>query len=146
MNSIPAAVYDDLVKKYGINPDVCIKEPADILQIKQVAYLTKKKQEHMIVISLDAGSNVIKSRVITVGTLNHSLVHPREIFRDAISDNAHSIICVHNHPSGNLDPSSADIGVTKQLKEAGDIIGINLLDHIIVSKLGIQSLRGLGYV
>ena len=146
MNSIPVAVYDDLVKKYGINPDVCIKEPADILQIKQIAYLSKKKQEHMMVISLDAGSNVIKSRVITVGLLNHSLVHPREIFRDAIIDNAHSIICVHNHPSGNLEPSSADLGVTKQLKEAGDIIGINLLDHIIVSKLGIQSLRGLGYI
>ena len=89
---------------------------------------------------------MIKTRVITKGLLNHSLVHPREVFRGAIMDNAHSIICVHNHPSGSLEPSSADITVTKQLKEAGDIIGIGLLDHVIISKNGIQGLRSLGYV
>ena len=95
---------------------------------------------------MDNQKKYIDKKLLFKGTVNFSLVHPREIFRDAIIDNAHSIICVHNHPSGNLDPSSADLGVTKQLKEAGDIIGINLLDHIIVSKLGIQSLRGLGYI
>ena len=89
---------------------------------------------------------MIKCRTITKGLLNHSLVHPREVYRDAILDSAHSIICVHNHPSGGLSPSNQDIQVTKQLKGAGEIIGISLLDHVIVSKTGIQSMRSLGYI
>jgi DNA repair protein RadC len=74
------------------------------------------------------------------------LVHPREVFRDAIIDNAHSIIVVHNHPSGNLEPSSQDIEITKQLSQSGEIIGIKVLDHVIISKKGICSLRECGYV
>ncbi len=81
-----------------------------------------------------------------MGLLNHSLVHPREVFADAITDRAAAIICVHNHPSGNPEPSQADIIVTKQLCEAGTILGIQLLDHIIITKGGVNSLRSLGYL
>lgn len=146
MQTICSAVYDDIVKKYGKPDKVRITAPADVLQIKQVAYLSKKNQEEFIVISLNAASEVIKSRTVTTGLVNHSLVHPREVYRNAILDNAVSVICIHNHPSGNLEASAQDIHITKQLKEAGDIIGISVLDHIIVSKLGITSLRECGYL
>jgi DNA repair protein RadC len=79
-----------------------------------------------------------------MGLLNHSLVHPREVFADAITDRAASIICIHNHPSGSLEPSSQDIAITNQLKEAGSLIGIQLIDHIIVSKNGHVSMREQG--
>lgn len=92
------------------------------------------EQEHFVAISLDGAGHVIASRVITIGLLNHSLVHPRETFRGAILDNAASIIIAHNHPSGSLDPSPQDIAITNQIKEAGQIIGIQVIDHIIVTK------------
>jgi DNA repair proteins len=82
---------------------------------------------------------VLGIRTITLGLLNHSLVHPREVFVDAITDRAASIICVHNHPSGSLEPSSQDIAITTQLRDAGALIGIQLIDHIIVSKKGISA-------
>jgi DNA repair protein RadC len=87
---------------------------------------------------------VLDSRIITVGLLNHSLVHPREVFADAITDRAASIICVHNHPSGSLEPSPQDIAITTQLREAGLLLGIQLIDHIIVTKNGHLSLRERG--
>jgi len=87
---------------------------------------------------------VIEKRTITVGLLNHSLVHPREVFADAITDRAAAIICVHNHPSGSLEPSQQDLAITKQLKDAGEILGIRLLDHVIVSRTGYISLRERG--
>jgi DNA repair protein RadC len=104
------------------------------------------EQEHFVAISLDGAGNVITSRVITIGLLNHSLVHPRETFRGAIIDNAASIIIAHNHPSGSLEPSSQDISITTQLKEAGQIIGIQVIDHIIVSKNGFLSFRERGLI
>ncbi|MFA7152226.1 MAG: JAB domain-containing protein, partial [Methanoregulaceae archaeon] len=86
----------------------------------------------------------IANRTITVGLLNHSLVHPREVFADAISDRAASIICVHNHPSNTLDPSSQDIAVTRQLADAGNLLGIRLLDHLIVARAGFVSMKERG--
>jgi DNA repair protein RadC len=84
--------------------------------------------------------------VITVGLVNHSLVHPREVFAEAITDRAASIICVHNHPSGSLEPSSQDIAITQQLRDAGTTLGIPLLDHIIVTKNGYCSLKEKGII
>ncbi len=81
-----------------------------------------------------------------MGLLNHSLVHPREVYADAITDRAAAIICIHNHPSGNPEPSSEDITVTRQLSEAGKILGISLLDHLIYTKGKVTSLRSLGYI
>lgn len=146
MATVCTAVYEDIVKKYGKTDKIIIKEPADVLQVRKVAYLSKQEKEHVIVLLLSGSGEVSKVCDVTIGLLNHSLVHPREVFRDAIKNNAHSIICVHNHPSGNLEPSKADIDVSIQLKTSGDIIGIELLDHIIVSKLGIQSIRQMGYL
>jgi len=95
-----------------------------------------KKQEYFVLITLDGANRVIKKRIITIGTLTASLVHPREVFAPAIEDRAASIIVAHNHPSGNLDPSSADIEITKRVRKAGELLGINMIDHIIVAKSG----------
>ena len=94
----------------------------------------------------DGAGEVIDRRVVTIGILNQSLVHPREVFVDAITDRAASVILVHNHPSGSLDPSTQDLGITRQLAEAGSILGIRVLDHIIVTKNGYASLKELGHL
>ena len=103
-------------------------------------------QEHFVCFSLDGSGNVLNCRVITIGLINHSLVAPRETFRGAIMDNAVSIIVAHNHPSGSLEPSPQDIAITRQLKEAGDILGIQLIDHVIVTSTGHVSLRERGLI
>lgn len=121
---------------------VKVTTPADILPL--VSFLTGKKQEHFICITLSGAHEVIAVRTITVGLLNHSLVHPREVFADAVADRAAGVICVHNHPSGTLEPSSQDIAITHQLMEAGTIMGIILLDHIIVTDSGFLSMKERG--
>jgi len=139
----------EIARRYGKpsdEPPLKITRPEDILQLPEIADTRYKKQEHFLVVTLNGASEVIQSRTITMGLLNHSLVHPREVYCDAISDRAASIICVHNHPSGNLDPSPQDIQITTQLAQAGKIMGIFLLDHIIISKTGIISLKEEGYL
>jgi DNA repair protein RadC len=121
---------------------VKVTSPEDVLPL--VAYLKEKRQEYFICLTLNGAGEIISNRVITVGLLNHSLVHPREVFADAITDRAASIICVHNHPSGSLDPSPQDIAITTQLKEAGSLLGIQLIDHIIVTKTGYLSMKERG--
>lgn len=96
----------------------------------------EKRQEHFICISLNGANGVIAARVITIGLVNCTQVHPREVFSDPIVDRASAIIVAHNHPTGDLTPSTADRKVTKELKDAGNILGIKLLDHIIFSTLG----------
>jgi len=127
-------------KPTGTN--IRVTRPEDILPL--VTHLKEKRQEHFICLTLNGAGEVLENRVITVGLLNHSLVHPREVFADAITDRAASIICVHNHPSGSLEPSSQDIAITHQLRDAGSLIGIQLIDHIIVSKNGYVSMREKG--
>jgi DNA repair protein RadC len=92
-----------------------------------------KKQEHFVVLTLDGANRLIEKRIITVGTLNASLVHPREVFADAITDRAAAIVVAHNHPGGSLQASGPDIVVTKRLRAAGELLGIRLMDHIIVT-------------
>lgn len=92
-----------------------------------------KKQEYFVTLTLDGANRLIAKRTITIGTVNASLVHPREVFADAITDRAAAIIVAHNHPSGSLTPSKADLEVTRRLKESGELLGIQLLDHLIVS-------------
>ena len=108
--------------------------------IPQLAMIRDKKQEYCVCLTLDGANRLIATRVITIGTLTNSLIHPREIFADAITDRAASVIIAHNHPSGNLEPSDADIAVTARLKESGELLGIDLLDHLIVSKDGFVSI------
>ena len=121
-----------------------ITRPEDIL--KYITDIRDKKQEYFIVITLNGAGELIQKRIITIGLINHCLVHPREVFVDAITDHAASIICIHNHPSGSLDPSSQDIAITMQLRDAGGIIGISLLDHIIVTKTAHTSLKEKGII
>ncbi len=123
---------------------VKVTTPADILPL--VSFLAGKKQEHFICVTLSGAHEVIAVRTITVGLLNHSLVHPREVFADAVADRAAGVICVHNHPSGTLEPSSQDIAITRQLAEAGTIMGISLLDHIIVADSGFLSMKERGFI
>jgi len=139
----------ELANRYGtpapLTP-VRITEPEHILQIHEVVELRGKPQEYFLCTTLNGASEVITTRTITKGLLNHSLIHPREVFADAISDRAAAVICIHNHPSGNPEPSSEDINVTRQLSEAGTILGINLIDHLIITRGNVTSLRGLGYL
>jgi DNA repair protein RadC len=98
-------------------------------------------REHLRGIYLDTHNRVIHDEVISIGTINSNIVHPREVFKAAIEYNAAAIILVHNHPSGVATPSASDIEVTKQIIEAGRIIGINLLDHIVVTHSGFVSIE-----
>ena len=99
------------------------------------------KKEHFIVISCDTRNGIIAMDTVSIGILNASLLHPREVFDTAIRRHAASIVLVHNHPSGNPEPSDADIDITKKMHHAGEIIGIGVLDHIIVAKNSFSSLR-----
>jgi len=109
-----------------------ISLPPDVIPLIQ--HYADRKQEHFICISLNGANEVIASRVVSVGLVNKTHVHPREVFADPITDRASTIIVAHNHPSGDLEPSKDDIAITKQLKAAGDTLGIRLLDHIIFNK------------
>ena len=103
---------------------------------EQLSDIRDKKQEYFVCLTLDGANRLIAKRIITIGTLTSSLVHPREVFAEAITDRAASIIVAHNHPSGTLTPSSADSEVTQRLEEAGVVLGIKLVDHLIVSSSG----------
>lgn len=97
-------------------------------------YKINKYQEEFYCIYLDAKKRVIDTKLLFVGTVNHSMVHPRDIFKEAYSLNAAFIICVHNHPSGDVNPSQDDVNVTKRIFEIGNLMGVKLVDHIIVSE------------
>ena len=101
--------------------------------LELLADIRTKPQEHFVVLTLDGANRLIEKRIVTIGTLNASLVHPREVFADAITDRAAAIIVGHNHPGGTLEPSGPDIVVTKRLRAAGELLGIRMLDHIIVT-------------
>ena len=101
--------------------------------VEQLADIRGKKQEHFVCLSLDGANRLINRRIVTVGILNASLVHPREVFADVITDRAAGIIVAHNHPSGTIEPSPEDIQTTKRLKQAAELLGIGFYDHIIVT-------------
>ena len=107
--------------------------------VKLLSDIRDKKQEYFVCLTLDGANRLIAKRVISIGTLTASLVHPREVFAEAITDRAASIIVAHNHPSGNLEPSLADKEVTERLRQAGEILGIEILDHLILGEGGFQS-------
>ena len=102
--------------------------------VEQLADIRDKKQEYFVCLTLDGANRLIAKRIVTIGTLTASLVHPREVFAEAITDRAASIIVAHNHPSRNLEPSQADREVTKRLKDAGELLGIELIDHVVITQ------------
>lgn len=103
-------------------------------------------QEHFIVIFLDTKNYVIGKKTVFIGSLNKAIVHPREVFKEAIKRSSASIICAHNHPSGDPTPSEQDISLTHRLYEVGELIGIKVLDHLIIGDQQFVSLKEKGYM
>lgn len=106
----------------------------------------RERKEHFVMLSLDAGNGLIKISNISVGSLNASIVHPREVFKEAIRSSGAQIIIAHNHPSENPEASPEDVALTRRLQDAAKIIGIELLDHIIVTKDKFSSLKEQGLI
>ncbi|ASS92059.1 MULTISPECIES: RadC family protein [Aeribacillus] len=104
------------------------------------------KQEHFVGLYLNTKNQVLHKQTIFIGSLNTSIVHPREVFKEALKCSAASFICIHNHPSGDPSPSKEDIEVTRRLSECGKLIGIELLDHIIIGERKYVSLKEKGYL
>ncbi|MDR3642473.1 MAG: JAB domain-containing protein [Candidatus Doudnabacteria bacterium] len=100
-----------------------------------------RAKEHLIVFLLNVHHKIIKQEVVSVGTLDSSLLHPREIYRSAIKAGCSHIILAHSHPSGSLEPSEADLTATRRIADSGRLLGIELLDHVIVTKHGYYSLK-----
>lgn len=116
-----------------------ILKPQDIWD--ELKEYRSKTKEYFIAFYLDVRNNVITKDVVSIGTLNASLVHPREVFEPAIRSLAAQIILSHNHPSGDPSPSEEDLKLTRQLIEAGKILGIDIIDHVIVSEKGFSSMK-----
>lgn len=119
-----------------------IRQPADVVPLLQ--HYADRRQEHFITVTLNGAHEVSAIRVVSVGLVNRTLVHPREVYADAVTDRAAAIICAHNHPSGNVTPSADDRAVTRSLVEAGDVLGIRLLDHVVFSARGFYSFLDQG--
>ena len=103
--------------------------------------LRKEHREHFLVLLLNARHEVMAKETVSVGSLNASIVHPREVFKPAVLASAASIVLVHNHPSGDPEPSEEDLSITKRLVEAGELLGIGVLDHVIIAGRGVVSFR-----
>ena len=119
-----------------------IETPADLLP--HVRHYADRKQEHFLCASINGANEILNIRVVSIGLIDRTPVHPREVFGDALADRASAIIVAHNHPSGSLEPSAFDVEVTSQLKAAGIVLGIALLDHIIFNRSGYFSFLEAG--
>jgi DNA repair protein RadC len=116
-----------------------IRGPDDVLA--HVPDLARAQREHFVVLLLNARHELQGRETVSIGSLNASIVHPREVFRPAILHAAASVVLVHNHPSGDPEPSEEDLGITRRLAEVGDMVGIGVLDHVIVASRGTVSFR-----
>ncbi|CAG7631094.1 hypothetical protein PAESOLCIP111_03264 [Paenibacillus solanacearum] len=127
----------------ALSDTVTIRSPQDVaaLLTEDLRYLQK---EHFVCLFLNTKNHVVGQETLSMGSLNASIVHPREIFRAAIKRSSASIVCAHNHPSGDPTPSPEDIQMTKRLVQAGDIIGIEVLDHVVIGDQKFVSLKELG--
>lgn len=127
---------------------VAIKSPQTYLKPADVWAALRDVREHMkehfVVFFLDTRNTEIRREIVSIGTLNYNLVHPREVFEPAVRNLAASIIVAHNHPSGCLEPSDEDLSLTKRLAQAGKLLGIELLDHVIVTREGHMSFKQKG--
>ncbi len=119
-----------------------IETPADLLP--HIHHYADRKQEHFLCASINGANEILNIRVVSIGLIDRSPVHPREVFADALADRASAVIVAHNHPSGGLEPSPSDVAITAQLKAAGAILGIELLDHIIFNRTGYFSFLEAG--
>ena len=129
--------------RYDVNKK--IQSPEDVFNIAQkVIKASEYAEENLWLITLDTKNNITGIFTVSTGSLNASIVHPREIFKRAVLQNAVSIIICHNHPSGDVTPSQEDINTTKRIYEAGKILGIELLDHVIIGDNKYTSLKERG--
>ncbi|HSX02904.1 MAG TPA: DNA repair protein RadC [Candidatus Saccharimonadia bacterium] len=129
----------ELAKRHLIKDIEPLRTMSDI--VARLDDIRTKQQEYVVALSLDGGQRLIAQRIVTIGTLDTVLAHPREVFADAIVDRAASVIVAHNHPSGDLNPSAQDITLTQQLAAAGQLLGVALRDHLIISKTDYFSFR-----
>ena len=134
----------ELARRHLLKDAVKISCAKDLLPL--LAEIAGKQQEYFLCITLNGANEVIEKRVVTIGLLDKSPVHPREVFADVIADRAASVIFAHNHPSGDLQPSQSDLQLQDQLTEAGKILGIRVLDHLIVAKKGYYSFQESGLI
>ena len=116
-----------------------IRGPEDVRTL--VRDLERARKEHFVVLLLNARHELEKRETVSIGSLNASIVHPREVFQPAILHCAASVVLVHNHPSGDPEPSEEDLSITKRLVQVGELVGIGVLDHVIVASRGVVSLR-----
>jgi DNA repair protein RadC len=121
-----------------------IRHPEDIFNL--IRHHADRKQERFICISLNGAHEVLAVRIVTIGLVNRTIVHPREVFADPILDRSSAVICAHNHPSGQLIPSSEDDEITARLRSAAEILGLNFLDHVIFSDKAFLSYRQSGRI
>nr|WP_276569115.1 DNA repair protein RadC [Insulibacter thermoxylanivorax] len=128
---------------YGERPVIRSPRDAAALLMEELRYFQK---EHFVVLFLNTKNHVIAKETLSMGSLNAAIVHPREVYRSAVKRGAASIICAHNHPSGDPTPSREDLALTHRLTEAGNIIGIDLLDHLIIGDGVFVSLKEQGYM
>ncbi|SOC36430.1 RadC family protein [Ureibacillus acetophenoni] len=133
------------IAQMQVNNRFTIRSPQDAASYL-MPEMSSLNQEHFVTLFLNTKNQVLHKQTIFIGSLNSSIVHPREIFREAVKRSAASIICAHNHPSGVATPSPEDIDVTKRIQEAGYIIGIDLIDHIIIGDHQFISLKEKGYM
>ena len=123
----------------GLGQAHVIHSPQDVLPLS--GSFRNARKEHFVIVLLNSRHQVISQETITIGILDGSLVHPREVFQSAIEKNAASVICIHNHPSGDPAPSAQDIEVTRRLVQSGRILGIDVLDHVIVTQNSFVSMK-----
>ena len=121
-----------------------IRQPADIFNL--IRHYADRRQEKFLCISLNGAHEVLAVRIVTIGLVNRTIIHPREVFADPINDRASAIAVAHNHPSGNLQPSGEDSKITQKLKASADILGLNFLDHLIFSETFYFSFRQEGLI
>jgi DNA repair protein RadC len=136
----------ELGKREDLEPEVKdfdVKNPEGVVKAIR-ASIKDKAKEHFKLILLNPRNKIIGISTISIGTLNASLVHPREVFKDAIAHSAASVVLAHNHPSGDPEPSEDDIEITKKLVESGKILGIEVIDHIIIGKNDYYSFKAKG--
>lgn len=134
----------ELARRYLVKDSIKITEAKEAIPL--LGDIANKQQEYFVCLSLNGANEVIEKRIVTVGLVNKSQVHPREVFADVITDRAAAVIFAHNHPSGELKPSDSDLKIHNQLTEAGKILGIKILDHIIVAKKGYFSFQEEGLI
>lgn len=133
------------LESFKDEPKPKINSPDDVYR-RIYPSMREQKRENFIELCLDTKNQIIKEETISIGSLNANVVHPREVFKTALAESAAHIIVVHNHPSGDPSPSREDIEITKKLVEAGKIIGIEVLDHVIIGEGRHFSMKEAGYI